>query len=281
MTATVIDGRMVARGVREETTRRAAALTTAPVLATVLVGDDPASGVYVANKRRSAAAAGIGDVHRHLPGTASEAEVAAVLDELAADDRVTGILLQLPLPGHLDPARLVERIPPEKDVDGLTTRSQGLLARGEPGLRPCTPAGVSALLDAAGIGLAGRRAVVVGRSTLVGRPMAQLLLGRDATVTIAHSRTRDLPALPRSADVLVAAAGVPGIITGAHVAPGATVVDVGIHRTPDGLVGDVDRAGVAPVAGAITPVPGGVGPMTIAMLLANTVAAAQTREAAR
>ncbi|GAA1383687.1 bifunctional methylenetetrahydrofolate dehydrogenase/methenyltetrahydrofolate cyclohydrolase FolD [Pseudonocardia kongjuensis] len=281
MTATVIDGRMVARGVREETARRAAALTTAPVLATVLVGDDPASGVYVANKRRSAAAAGIGDVHRHLPGTASEAEVAAVLDELAADDRVTGILLQLPLPGHLDPARLVERIPPEKDVDGLTTRSQGLLARGEPGLRPCTPAGVIALLDAAGIGLAGRRAVVVGRSTLVGRPMAQLLLGRDATVTIAHSRTRDLPALTRSADVLVAAAGVPGIITGAHVAPGATVVDVGIHRTSDGLVGDVDRAGVAPVAGAITPVPGGVGPMTIAMLLANTVAAAQTREAAR
>jgi len=281
VTATVIDGRMVARGVREETARRAAALTTAPVLATVLVGDDPASGVYVANKRRSAAAAGIGDVHRHLPGTASEAEVAAVLDELAADDRVTGILLQLPLPGHLDPARLVERIPPEKDVDGLTTRSQGLLARGEPGLRPCTPAGVIALLDAAGIGLAGRRAVVVGRSTLVGRPMAQLLLGRDATVTIAHSRTRDLPALTRSADVLVAAAGVPGIITGAHVAPGATVVDVGIHRTSDGLVGDVDRAGVAPVAGAITPVPGGVGPMTIAMLLANTVAAAQTREAAR
>ncbi|WP_224389999.1 bifunctional 5,10-methylenetetrahydrofolate dehydrogenase/5,10-methenyltetrahydrofolate cyclohydrolase [Pseudonocardia sp. ICBG1293] len=281
MTASVIDGRAVARGVRAETARRAAALTAAPVLATVLVGDDPASGVYVASKRKAAVAAGIGDVHRHLPGTTAESEVAAVLDELAADDGITGILLQLPLPGHLEAARLVERIPPEKDVDGLTIHNQGLLARGEPGLRPCTPAGVIALLDAGGIGLAGSHAVVVGRSTLVGRPRAQLLLGRDATVTVAHSRTRDLPAVTRAADVLVAAVGVPGIITRAHVAPGAAVIDVGIHRTATGLVGDVDQADVAPVAGALTPVPGGVGPMTIAMLLANTVTAAESRVSGR
>jgi methylenetetrahydrofolate dehydrogenase (NADP+) / methenyltetrahydrofolate cyclohydrolase len=240
----------------------------------VLVGDDPASELYVANKRRLAARAGIADLHRRLPATASEADVAAVLDELAADDAVSGVLLQLPLPAGLPAAALVDRIPPEKDVDGLTTVSAGLLARGEPGLRPCTPSGVIRLLDAGGVAFAGARAVVVGRSELVGRPMAQLLLERDATVTIAHSRSKDLARLTREADVLVVAAGVPHLVGAAHVRPGAAVVDVGIHRTPDGLIGDVRAAEVAEVAGALTPVPGGVGPMTIAVLLANTLEAA-------
>ncbi len=280
MTAIVIDGREVARGVRaraaagaEEFFRRHG---HRPGLATVLVGDDPASAVYVGNKRRSAAATGLEDVHHHLAADSSEAEVAAVLDGLAADDRVSGILLQLPLPPHLDPARLIERIPPAKDVDGLTTLSQGLLAGGQPGLRPCTPSGVIELLDAAGVELAGARAVVVGRSVLVGRPMAQLLLQRDATVTIAHSRTRNLAEVTAQADILVAAAGVPGIITGSHVKPGAAVIDVGIHRTDAGLVGDVAFHDAIETAGWITPVPGGVGPLTIAMLLTNTVTAART-----
>jgi methylenetetrahydrofolate dehydrogenase (NADP+)/methenyltetrahydrofolate cyclohydrolase len=281
VTATVIDGRHIAQEVRERTGRRAADLTARlgarPGLATVLVGDDPASGVYVANKRKAAVAAGIEDFHHHLAADASEAEVAAVLDELAGDDRVSGILLQLPLPAHLDTTRLIERIPPGKDVDGLTTLGQGLLAQGRPGLRPCTPSGVIELLDSAGVEIAGSHAVVVGRSILVGKPMAQLLLGRDATVTVAHSRTRDLAAITGQADILVAAAGVPRIVTAKHVKPGAAVIDVGIHRTDAGLVGDVAHDDVASVAGWITPVPGGVGPMTIAMLLSNTVTAAEAR----
>ncbi|GEL25202.1 bifunctional protein FolD [Pseudonocardia sulfidoxydans NBRC 16205] len=278
MTAVVIDGREIARDVRTRAAAGADEFRLAhgrvPGLATVLVGDDPASAVYVANKRRSAAAAGIADFHHHLDAQTPEPEVAAVLDALAADDRVSGILLQLPLPRHLDPARLLERIPPAKDVDGLTTLSQGLLAGGRPGLRPCTPSGVVELLDAAGVELAGARAVVVGRSVLVGRPMAQLLLQRDATVTIAHSRTRDLASVTSQADILVAAAGVPGIVTGQHVKAGAAVIDVGIHRTDSGLVGDVAFDDVVGSAGWITPVPGGVGPLTIAMLLTNTVSAA-------
>ena len=244
-----------------------------PGLATILVGEDPASAVYVANKRRAVRETGMRDFHRSLPAESSQQEVAAVIDELAADPAVSGILLQLPLPKGLDAAALIERIPVGKDVDGLTTLSAGLLARGAPGLRPCTPSGVIELLDAADVPLRGAHAVVVGRSELVGRPLAQLLLQRDATVTVAHSKTADLAAVTRTADILVVAAGVPGLIGAEHVRPGAVVIDVGIHRTPAGLVGDVRAEEVAGVAGRMTPVPGGVGPMTIAMLLVNTLRA--------
>ncbi|WP_431879696.1 bifunctional methylenetetrahydrofolate dehydrogenase/methenyltetrahydrofolate cyclohydrolase FolD [Amycolatopsis sacchari] len=281
MTAEVLDGRLVAKTVREETARRAAAFRERtgrpPGLATVLVGEDQASQVYVASKRKNAVAAGIADFHRHLGERAGRAEIAAVLAELAADPAVSGILLQLPLPNGADPGELIELIPVAKDVDGLTTASQGLLARNRPGLRPCTPSGVLRLLHEARVPLAGAEAVVVGRSELVGRPMAQLLLQEHATVTIAHSRTRDLAEVTRRADVLVVAAGVPELIGAGHVKAGATVVDVGIHRTGSGLVGDVRTAEVARVARRLTPVPGGVGPMTIAMLLANTVTAAESR----
>jgi methylenetetrahydrofolate dehydrogenase (NADP+)/methenyltetrahydrofolate cyclohydrolase len=279
VTAELMDGRLVAKTVSAETARRAADFRArtgrAPGLATVLVGDDAASKVYVASKRKSATATGIADFHHHLPDSATTAEIAAVIGELAAEPAVSGILLQLPLPGGTDPSELIELIPAAKDVDGLTTASQGLLARNQPGLRPCTPSGVIRLLQEAGVGLAGAQAVVVGRSELVGRPMAQLLLHEDATVTVAHSRTRDLAEVTRCADVLVAAAGVPGLIGPEHVKDGATVVDVGIHRTKSGLVGDVRAAEVAHRARRLTPVPGGVGPMTIAMLLANTVTAAE------
>ncbi|MQA61487.1 MAG: bifunctional methylenetetrahydrofolate dehydrogenase/methenyltetrahydrofolate cyclohydrolase FolD [Actinophytocola sp.] len=277
MTATVIDGKAVAASVRESVAREVAELPVAPGLATVLVGDDPASSVYVRNKRRQCVAAGIRDLHRHLPADIGQHALATVIDELNADPTVTGILLQLPLPAHLDSAALIARIDPDKDVDGLTPISAGRLAQGHPGLRPCTPAGVMELLDAYRVPLEGSHAVVVGRSTLVGKPQAQLLLQRNATVTICHSRTRDLPAVCREADILIAAAGVPGLIGSAAVWPGATVIDVGIHRGADGLCGDVDYEQVRGVAGAITPVPGGVGPMTIAMLLRNTVHAARLR----
>ncbi|WP_033292476.1 bifunctional methylenetetrahydrofolate dehydrogenase/methenyltetrahydrofolate cyclohydrolase FolD [Amycolatopsis jejuensis] len=278
MNAQILDGKRLAAEVRAQTREKAAAFTgrtgTAPGLATVLVGDDPASHVYVASKRKMAAAAGIADFHHHLPGPAPEREIAAVLDDLAADPRVSGILLQLPLPAGKDSASLIERIPAGKDVDGLTTTSAGLLSRAAPGLRPCTPSGVIALLDAAGIDLPGKHVAVVGRSQLVGAPLAQMLLHRNATVTVAHSRTADLAAVTREADIVVAAAGREGLITAKHVREGAVVVDVGIHRTPDGLAGDVQFDEVAARASWITPVPGGVGPMTIAMLLANTLQAA-------
>lgn len=278
MTAGTLDGADLARQVREEVAKGVAAYQaaggTTPGLATVLVGDDPASEVYVRNKRRLCVGAGMRDLHHRLPATVEQGEVAALIDELAGDPAVSGILLQLPLPPHLDAQGLIERIPAAKDVDGLTTASAGLLAQGRPGLRPCTPAGVMRMLDAYDVPLEGAHAVVVGRSVLVGQPMARLLLQRDATVTVCHSRTRDLTKLCRQADVLVVAAGRPGIIGADAVAPGATVIDVGIHRGPDGLHGDVDARAVAEVAGLLTPVPGGVGPMTIAMLLANTLAAA-------
>jgi methylenetetrahydrofolate dehydrogenase (NADP+)/methenyltetrahydrofolate cyclohydrolase len=282
VTARVIDGTAVARRVREEVARGVEKLVagggTAPGLATVLIGDDPASEVYVRNKRRLCVAAGMQDLHRHLPGDVDQASVAALLDELAADPAVSGILLQLPTPGHLDSDALIARIPAEKDVDGLTTANAGLLAQGRPGLRPCTPAGVLTLLDEYDVPLSGAEAVVVGRSVLVGKPMAQLLLARNATVTIAHSRTRDLAEVCRRADVLVVAAGIPGLVGADAVKPGATVIDVGIHRGENGLRGDVEFDAVAEVAGAITPVPGGVGPMTIAMLLANTLTAATVQQ---
>lgn len=279
MTARIIDGRVVAAEVKAETAMAAARHTARtgqpPGLATILVGDDPASHVYVANKRKSANQCGIADFHRHLDSDATHAQVATVLSDLAVDPRVSGILLQLPLPVHLDPAALIELIPPDKDVDGLTTLSQGLLARGRNGLRPCTPLGVMRLLADAGVDLDGSDAVVIGRSELVGRPMAQLLLQANASVTIAHSRTRDLAAIAQRADVVVAAAGVRGLIGAKHIREGATVIDVGIHRTELGLVGDVRSDEVETVAGALTRVPGGVGPMTIAMLLSNTVVAAE------
>ena len=274
-TATLIDGKSVAAKIRQEVARDVAALPAPPGLATVLIGDDPASAVYVRNKRRQCVQAGMLDLHQHLPGNVTQDGAGAVIDELAASPRVTGILLQLPLPPHLDAAALIDRIPAGKDVDGLTERNAGRLALGRPGLLPCTPAGVMVLLDEVGAELAGAHAVVVGRSSLVGKPMAQLLLQRHATVTVCHSRTRNLADVCRQADVLVVAAGVPSLIGAAAVKPGATVIDVGIHRTDGGLCGDVDAAAVAAVAAALTPVPGGVGPMTIAMLLRNTVTAAR------
>jgi methylenetetrahydrofolate dehydrogenase (NADP+)/methenyltetrahydrofolate cyclohydrolase len=274
---TVIDGKAVAKRIRAETGAQVAAqfAATPPGLATVLVGDDPASAVYVASKRRAVREAGMRDLHRALPASATQEEVAAVIDELAADRGCAGILLQLPVPKGLDAAALIECIPVAKDVDGLTTMSAGLLARGERGLRPCTPSGVIELLDAADVPIRGAHAVVVGRSELVGRPMAQLLLQRDATVTVAHSKTTALADVTRQADILIAAAGVRGLIGPEHVKPGATVIDVGIHRTDQGLAGDVRTADVDGIAGKITPVPGGVGPMTIAMLMVNTLRAAQ------
>lgn len=276
---TKIDGKKIAQDVRskvaEEVASFVAATGSVPGLATILVGEDPASAVYVANKRRSVRAAGMRDAHRALPADATQEEVARVIDELAADPGVSGILLQLPLPAGLDSAALIDRIPAGKDVDGLTTASAGLLARGEYGLRPCTPSGVIELLDAEGVSIKGAHAVVVGRSELVGRPMAQLLLQRDATVTIAHRHTPDLAAVTRPADILVVAAGVLGLIGPDHVKPGATVVDVGIHRTDSGLTGDVRAGELDDIAARITPVPGGVGPMTIAMLMVNTLRAAQ------
>jgi methylenetetrahydrofolate dehydrogenase (NADP+) / methenyltetrahydrofolate cyclohydrolase len=272
----------VARKVREDVAHGVEKLLAeggvAPGLATVLIGDDPASEVYVRNKRRLSVEAGMQDLHRHLPGDVDQATVAALIDELAADPAVSGILLQLPTPKHLDSDALIARIPAEKDVDGLTTANAGLLAQGRPGLRPCTPAGVMTLLDEYDVPLQGAEAVVVGRSVLVGKPMAQLLLARHATVTIYHSRTRDLAEVCRRADVLVVAAGIPGIVGADAVKPGATVIDVGIHRGEKGLRGDVEFDEVAEVAGAITPVPGGVGPMTIAMLLANTLTAARVQQ---
>jgi methylenetetrahydrofolate dehydrogenase (NADP+) / methenyltetrahydrofolate cyclohydrolase len=282
VTARLIDGTAVARRVRSDVGRGVEKLVAdggvAPGLATVLIGDDPASEVYIRSKRRLSVEAGIQDLHRHLPGDVDQATAADLVDELAADPAVSGILLQLPTPKHLDSDALIARIPAEKDVDGLTTANAGLLAQGRPGLRPCTPSGVMVLLDEYDVALKGAEAVVVGRSVLVGKPMAQLLLERHATVTICHSRTRDLPEVCRRADVLVVAAGIAGLVGGDAIKPGATVIDVGIHRTETGLRGDVEFDAAAEVAGAITPVPGGVGPMTIAMLLANTLTAARMQQ---
>jgi len=275
MPATIIDGNAVAAALRDEVAAQVASLDRPPGLATLLVGDDPASQIYVRNKRRRCVEAGIADLHRHLPADVTQAQVAATISELNDDPAVTGILLQLPLPAHLRAHDLLALIDPDKDVDGLTEASAGRLALGTPGLRPCTPAGVIRLLDHAGVELAGRHAVVVGRSNLVGKPMARLLLERDATVTVCHRHTADLAAITRTADVVVAAAGVPRLLGRDAVGPGAAVIDVGIHRTPHGLCGDVDTAAVAEVAGFVTPVPGGVGPMTIAMLLWNTLVAAR------
>src|ERR1019366_6026559 len=278
MPARIIDGREVAGQVRVEVARDVAAFTErtgrVPGLATILVGDDPASAIYVANKRKASAEVGITDYHQHLSADTTQAEVAALIDACNRDPGVSGILLQLPVPTGLDGAALTETIAPMKDVDGLTPISAGRLMHGWPGLRPCTPLGVIELLDRYDVALEGAEAVVVGRSDLVGKPVAFLLLQRNATVTICHSRTRDLAGVCSRADVLIAAVGSPGLIGADHVKPGAAVIDVGINRTDHGLRDDVDFEAAAERAGVITPVPGGVGPMTIAMLLRNTVSAA-------
>ena len=280
MSATVIDGKAVSARVRAEVAREVAELSGTVGLATILVGEDPASAVYVANKRKACAEAGIADHHRKLEADATDDEVARLIDECNANPEISGILLQLPVPDGLDAAALTNRIAPEKDVDGLTAISAGRLWQGTPGLRPCTPLGVIELLDSGGVQLEGAEAVVLGRSDLVGKPVAALLLQRHATVTVCHSRTRELAAVCARGDVLIAAVGVPGLVGEEHVKPGAAVIDVGINRTADGLRGDVDFDRAAARAGLITPVPGGVGPMTIAMLLRNTVAAARVQLAA-
>jgi len=254
-----------------------AASQAAVCLATVLVGNDKPSQIYVRNKHRKAQEAGMVSRHVELAQNATQTEVQSAVRELADDDSVHGILVQLPLPAGVDVEAVLDLIPPEKDVDGLTERSMGRLLRGRVGHVPCTPLGVMELLNRYGIETSGRRAVVIGRSTLVGLPQV-LLLGRkgcDATVTLAHSRTKDLAALCRKADIIIAAAGMAGLVTADFVSPQATVVDVGISRTAAGIVGDVDFDSVQEVAGAITPMPGGTGPMTIGCLLKNTLAAAR------
>ncbi len=277
--AKIIDGTRIARDLRARVGDEIAAFRRStgilPGLATLLVGEDPASEVYVRNKRTAAREAGLADLHHHLEVGIGQSAIAELIAELAADESVSGILMQLPLPAGLDSASLIDLIPPIKDVDGLTTLSAGRLVRGQPGLRPCTPQGVMALIDSTDIDLDGATAVVVGRSELVGGPMSRLLLERNATVTVAHSHTRDLVGVTRSADVVVAAAGVQGLIGANHIRQGAVVIDVGIHRTQHGLIGDVRFDEVRERAGWITPVPGGVGPMTIAILIANTLAAAR------
>jgi methylenetetrahydrofolate dehydrogenase (NADP+)/methenyltetrahydrofolate cyclohydrolase len=284
MGATIVDGRAIAAQVREEVGRDVAGWVgeghDAPGLATVLVGEDPASAVYVGGKQKATHEVGMQGFDHRLPADTPQDEVEALLRDLNADARVSGILLQLPTPAHIDGPGLTSLIDPAKDVDGLTPVSAGLLAKGRPGLRPCTPAGVMELLDRHDVPLQGAEAVVVGRSDLVGKPLAQLLLARHATVTICHSRTRDLPEVCRRADVLVAAVGRPQMVQGGWVKEGAVVIDVGINRTDAGLVGDVDFDAAAARARLITPVPGGVGPMTIAMLLRNTLEAARAHAAA-
>jgi len=279
LSALILDGKAVAAAVKKEVGAAVADLDYQPGLATVLVGDDPASHTYVRGKRRDAEQVGIASIHHELAATVHQDELLALIDSLNSDDGIDGILVQLPLPGDLNGEVTVERIDPEKDVDGLHPFSLGKLVLGQPGLRPCTPSGVMRILDHYGIETSGARTVIVGRSFLVGRPLAMIMSerGADSTVSVAHSRTKDLASVTREADILVAAAGAPGLIGVDHVRPGATVIDVGINRTDDGLVGDVDFDAVVEVAGAITPVPGGVGPMTRAMLLSNTLSAARSR----
>ena len=284
--ATLIDGKAIAAELRAQIATEVAGIKAAsglvPGLHVVLVGDDPASRVYVASKEKLATEAGMNSVAHRLPAETSQAELLAKLAELNADDSVDGILVQLPLPKHLDTAAVIDAIDPAKDVDGLHPINAGRLAGGKASgehlLVPCTPLGSMLLLRHVLPSLSGLEAVVIGRSELVGRPVAQLLLQADCTVTIAHSRTRDLPAVVRRADIVVAAVGRPAFVKGDWIKPGATVIDVGINRLADGkFAGDVDFAEAVEVAGAITPVPGGVGPMTIACLLRNTLTAFKAR----
>jgi methylenetetrahydrofolate dehydrogenase (NADP+)/methenyltetrahydrofolate cyclohydrolase len=281
MSGRVIDGKAVAAAVRErvadEVTAYVQKAGRVPALATVIVGDDPASQIYIRNKHAACEEVGMRSVHHALPAETTENQLLELVGELGLHDDVDGILVQLPVPEQIDPDAVVAAIDPRKDVDGLTPTNAGLLAHGTPGLVPCTPAGVMELLRHEGIELEGAEAVVVGRSKLVGVPVARLLLAENATVTVCHSRTRDLAAVCRRANVLVAAVGVPRLLGAEAVKPGAVVIDVGMNRAEDGLCGDVDFEAASEVAAAITPVPGGVGPMTIAMLLVNTLEAARAR----
>jgi methylenetetrahydrofolate dehydrogenase (NADP+)/methenyltetrahydrofolate cyclohydrolase len=279
MSADIIDGKAFAATLRARIADQVATFVAAagrrPGLAVVLVGDDPASAVYVRSKGKAVEAAGMEGFEYRLPADAPQADLLALVDRLNADVNVDGILVQLPLPAHIDERAVTTRIDPDKDVDGFHPVNAGRLATGLPGFVPCTPLGCLMLLKDRLGDLAGLDAVVVGRSNIVGKPMAQLLTAASCTVTLAHSRTRDLSSVVRRADIVVAAVGRAEMIKGEWIKPGATVIDVGINRTEAGLVGDVDFAGAASVAGAVTPVPGGVGPMTITMLLMNTVEAAE------
>ncbi|MDH0685286.1 bifunctional methylenetetrahydrofolate dehydrogenase/methenyltetrahydrofolate cyclohydrolase FolD [Achromobacter animicus] len=279
MTARIIDGAALSQRIREEVAQRVSALGekgTRPGLAVVLVGADPASQVYVRNKVAACEKAGLHSVKEQYPAEMTEAELLARIDVLNQDPSIHGILVQLPLPKHMDAHKVIEAIAAEKDVDGFHISNAGLLMTGQPLFRPCTPYGVMKMLESEGVTLRGAEAVIVGASNIVGKPMAMLLLQAGATITICNSKTRDLAAQTRRADVLVVATGKPGMIDGSMIKPGAVVIDVGINRGADGkLCGDVDFASAKEVAGAITPVPGGVGPMTIAMLLVNTVEAAE------
>ncbi len=283
MTAQLIDGNALAQKVRAEVAGRTAALKARgiqPHLAIILVGEDPASQVYVKHKVADSEQTGLKATLERLPATLTEAELLARIAALNADPSVHGILVQLPLPKHMDSARVIETISPAKDVDGFHVASAGALMVGQPGFWPCTPYGCLKMLDSIGYDLKGKHAVVIGRSNIVGKPMAMMLLGRDATVTICHSRTQDLKALTLQADVVVAAVGKRNVLTADMVKPGTVVIDVGMNRNDEGrLCGDVDFAGVKEVASWITPVPGGVGPMTRAMLLVNTLEAAERASA--
>ena len=275
----LIDGKAVAAKVRAEVAERAKRLFdetgTRAGLATILVGEDPASQVYVGNKHMACEEVGMGSFSVQLPATVTQAELIAKIDETAANPEIHGMIVQMPLPAGLDTDAALERIPFEKDADGLTPAAQGRLMTLRPGPLPCTPAGVIELLRAYGVEMRGAHAVIIGRSEIVGKPQAHLLLKEDATVTICHSRTRNLEQICRQADILVAAVGRPKMIGAQHVKEGVVVIDVGINRLPEGLCGDVDFDAVQPIARLITPVPGGVGPMTIAMLVKNTVLAAE------
>jgi methylenetetrahydrofolate dehydrogenase (NADP+)/methenyltetrahydrofolate cyclohydrolase len=282
MSARIIDGKSIAAALRARIGAEVARLPAPPGLAVVLVGEDPASAVYVRNKGTATREAGMRSIEHRLPADASQAALLALVAQLNADPEVDGILVQLPLPRHVDAQAVIAAIDPAKDVDGFHVVNAGLLATGGDALVPCTPRGCMVLLRESGTRLAGAEAVVIGRSNIVGKPVAQLLLAADCTVTLAHSRSRDLPAICRRADIVVAAVGRPEMVRGGWIRPGATVIDVGINRigTADGrhrLVGDVAFEEASEVAGAITPVPGGVGPMTIACLLENTLAAARRR----
>lgn len=277
--AKIIDGKAVAKRVRQRVASEVSSFKKehgySPSLATVIVGEDPASAIYVKRKKEACEEVGIGSIGHELPGSTTQDELLELVGRLNEDDSVHGILVQLPLPEQIDSSVVLDKLRPDKDVDGLTTENAGRLLQGKDGLVPCTPLGVIELLKDSGVEIEGSEAVIVGRSNLVGKPLISLLLAENATVTVCHSRTRDLESVCKRADILVAAAGSPGLVGGSGVKPGSVVVDVGMNRTEQGLAGDVvfDEAEMA--AGAITPVPGGVGPMTIAMLLENTVKAAR------
>jgi methylenetetrahydrofolate dehydrogenase (NADP+)/methenyltetrahydrofolate cyclohydrolase len=277
MTARIIDGKAVAREIEQEILEGIGRLGFKPGLVAVRVGNDPASEIYVRNKAKKARELGLEGNELVFPETMSEAELLAEVDLLNRDDQVDGILVQLPLPKQIDAKKVIDAIDPAKDVDGFHPINVGMLHLGRPALVPCTPAGVIRLIESTGEPIEGKHAVIIGRSDIVGKPMSALLLQRNATVTICHSRTRDLAGIARQADILVAAIGRPRFVTAEMIRPGAIVVDVGINRVEGKLAGDVDFAAAKEVAGWITPVPGGVGPMTIAMLMKNTVTAAELR----